>query len=166
MQYDRLSIFGFEADYPKDWRVELKPESDRNRGNLAFHSPTKDNMFISWEILERVQKRYSSLAEQVNGVLENIKKSRGVKSVEVLERKELEINGHKGVFTHLKVTSIHAIFFFKKRVILQELWSLNVYCEQTARFFALYGMSSSDERSLQQANIFKHMQKTFKCHPE
>lgn len=144
--------------------MELKPESDRNRGNLAFHSHTKDNMFISWEILERVQKRYTSLAEQVNDVLENIKKSRGVKSLEVMERKELEINGHRAVFTHLRVTSIHVVFFFKKRVILQELWSLHVYCEKTARFFALYGSSSSEERSLEQADIFKHMQKTFRCH--
>ena len=165
MQYDCLSIYGFGVDYPKDWRVGLKPESDRNRGNLVFHSPTRDNMFVSWEILERVKKRYTSLAEQVNDVLENIKKSRGVKSVEVMERKELEINGHTGVFTHVKVTSIQA-FFLKKRVILQELWSLHVYCEQTARFFALYGSSSSDERSLEQADIFKHMQKTFRCHAE
>jgi len=166
MRYDHLSVYGFAVDYPEDWRVELKPESDRNRGNLAFHSPTKDNMFISWEILERVKRRYTSLAEQVDDVLENVKKSRGVKSLEVMERKELEINGHKGVFTHLKVISIHAVFFFKKRVILQELWSLHVYCEQTARFFALYGMSSSEERSPKQADIFKHMQKTFKCHTE
>jgi len=166
MQYDHLSVYGFAVDYPEDWRVELKPESDRNRGNLAFHSPTKDNMFISWEILERVQKRYTSPAEQVDSVLENIKKSRGVKSLEVMERKELEINGHKGVFTHLKVTSIHAIFFLKKHVILHELWSLHVYCEQTARFFALYGSSTSEEKSLEQADIFKHMQKTFRCHAE
>ena len=166
MPYDRLSIYGFGVDYPKDWRVELKPESDRNRGNVVFHSPTRDNMFVSWEILERVKKRYTSLAEQVNDVLENIKKSRGVKSVEVMERKELEINGHTGVFTHSKVTSIKAFFFLRKRVILQELWSLHVYCEQTARFFALYGSSSSDERSLEQADIFKHMQKTFRCHAE
>ncbi|MFQ6081313.1 MAG: hypothetical protein ACE5OW_06570, partial [Candidatus Bathyarchaeia archaeon] len=110
-------------------------------------------------------KRYTSLAEQVNGVLENIKKTRGVKSVEVMERKELKINGHTGVFTHLKVTSVHG-FFLKKRVVLQEFWSLHVYCEQTARFFALYGSSSSDERSLEQADIFKHMQKTFRCHTE
>jgi len=165
MQYDHLSVYGFCVDYPEDWRVELKPESDRNKGNLAFHSPTKDNMFISWEILERVQKRYTSLAEQVNDVLENIKKSRGVKSLEVMEKKELEINGHTGVFTHLKVTSIQP-FFFKKRVNLQELWSLHVYCEQTARFFALYGSSGSDERSLEQADIFKHMQRTFRCHAE
>ena len=165
MQHDCLSIYGFGVDYPKDWRVELKPESDRNRGNLVFHSPTRDNMFVSWEILERVKKRYTSLAEQVNDVLENIKKSRGVKSVEVMERKELEINGHTGVFTHLKVTSIQG-FFLKKRVILQEIWSLHVYCEQTARFFALYGSSSSDERSLEQADTFKHMQKTFRCHAE
>jgi hypothetical protein len=156
MQYDRLSVYGFGVDYPQDWRVELKPESDRNRGNLVFHSPTRDNMLVSWEILERVQKRYSSLAEQVDGVLENIRKSRGVKSVEVMEREELEINGHTGVFTHLKVTIIQG-FFPKKRVILQELWSLHVHCEQTSRFFALYGSSSSDERSLEQAEIFKHM---------
>lgn len=165
MQYDCLSIYGFEVGYPQGWRVELKPESDRKRGNLVFHSPTRDNMFVSWEILERVKKRYTSLSEQVDDVLEKIKKSRGVKSVEVMERKELEINGHMGVFTHLKATSIHGLFL-RKRVTLQELWSLHVYCEQTARFFAVYGSSSSNQRSPEQADIFKHMQKTFKCHAE
>jgi len=165
MQYDFLSIYGFVVDYPKNWKVELKPESDRNRGNIVFRSPTMGNMLVSWEILERVKGRYNSITEQMNDLLENIKKSRGVKYVEVIERKEVEINGHKGVYTHFKVKSIRS-FFFKKRVVLQELWSLLVYCEQTARFFALHGSLGSYEKSSEQADIFRHMQKTFRCHAE
>ena len=150
-------------EYPVDWRVELNPKSVRTRGDVAFHSPTKNKIILSWDSLQQVKKKYTSLTKHVNEILKKIKKTAGVKSVEVLNQKEIEINKHKAIFMHLKVAST---FFFRKREVFQGNWSLHAYCEQTERYFVLYGSTPPNEKWIEQEDIFKHMQKSFKCHSE
>ena len=162
MQYDHFSIYGFEVEYPEDWRVELNPKSEKKTGEVTFHSPERDRMFVFWGVLEEAKKKYASLDEHVERTIERVKKSRGVNSVEIVERKELEINGHRAIFAHLKATSIQG--FLQRREVSQELWSSHLYCEQTARYFVLHEEPSSDERSKEHADIFEHIQKSFRCH--
>jgi len=164
MQYDHFSIYEFEVEYPKDWRVELAPKSEKEAGDVAFHSPERDSMFVFWSVLEEAEKRYASLDEHVEQTIERVKKSRGVKSVEVVEEKKLKMNGHKAIFVHLKATFIQG--FLRRRMVSREFWSSYLYCEQTARYFVLHGAPSSDERPMEHADIFKHMQKSFRCHTE
>jgi hypothetical protein len=158
MRYDRFLVYGFGIDYPEDWRVELV--GSKGRGLVTFRL-SRDKIFLTWDSLEEAKKRYASLVEHVDKSIREIKESRNVKSVEVIERKEVKINEHKGLFTHLKVVSTQRSLL-KKRVLVHEGWTLHVHCEQTARFFILYGWS--DERLVEQADIFKHMLKSLKCH--
>ena len=162
MQHDRFSIYGFEVEYPEDWRVELNPKTEKETGEVAFQSPEKDRMFVFWGVLEEAKKTFASLDEHVDRTIQKVQKSRGVNSLEVIERKELEISGHRAIFTHLKATFTQG--FLRRREVSQELWSSHLYCEQTARYFVLHGSPSSDERSKKHADVFKHMQKSFKCH--
>ena len=163
MQYDHFSIYGFKIEYPKDWRVELKPKSEKETGEVAFHSPERDRMFVFWGILEEAKKRYASLDEHVERTIKKVKKIRGVNSLEVVERKELEMNGHRAIFALLKATFIQG-FFLRRREVSQELLSSHLYCEQTARYFILHGSPRSDEKSTEHADVFEHMQKSFRCH--
>jgi len=163
MQYDHFSIYGFKVDYPKDWRVELNPKSEKETGEVLFHSPEKDGIFVFWGALEEAKRTYASLDEHVERTIARVKKSRGVKHVEVVERKELEMNGHKAIFAHLKATIIRA-FFLRRIMVSQQLWSFHLYCEQTARYFVVHGSTSSDERSMEHADVFEHVQKSFRCH--
>ncbi|MDH5437417.1 MAG: hypothetical protein OEX76_00775 [Candidatus Bathyarchaeota archaeon] len=163
MQYDHFSIYGFEVEYPKDWRVKLNPKSEKKTGEVAFHSPESDGMFVFWGVLEDAKKKYASVDEHVERTIEKVEKTRGVKSMDIVERKELEINGHRAISTHLKATFIQATFL-RRREVSREVWSFHLYCEQTARYFVLHGSPSSDERSMEQADVFEHMQKTFRCH--
>jgi len=163
MQYDHFSIYGFKVEYPKDWRVELKPNSEKKAGEVAFQSPEKNRISVFWGALEEAEKTFASLEEHVKRTIEKVKKSRGVSSVEVVEQKELEINGHRAIFTHLKATSIQS-FIVKRREISQELWSSHLYCQQTSRYFVVYGSPRSNEKLMEHTDVFKHMQKSFRCH--
>lgn len=163
MQYDHFSIYGFEVEYPKDWRVESNPKSEKNTGDVAFHSPERDRMFVFWGALEEAKKNFTSLDEHVDRTIGRVKKSRGVNFLEVVERKELEMNGHRAIFTHLKATFIQR-FFLRRRRVSQELWASHLYCEQTARYFVVHGSPSSEERSTEHADVFEHMRKSFRCH--
>jgi copper chaperone CopZ len=164
MRYESFSIYGFKIEYPVDWTVELNPKSSRTRGDVVFHSPTKDKFFVSWYSLELVRKKYASLTKHANEIIKKIKKTSGVKSVEVIRQKEVEINKHRTIFMHLRVTSSST--FFRKREIFQENRALHMYCEQTARYFVLYESTRPNERWTEQEDIFNHMQKSFKCHSE
>ena len=163
MQYDHFSIHGFEVEYPKEWRVELHPKSKRKTGEVAFQSPERDRMFVFWGELEEAKKKFASLDEYVEKTIKKVKKSRDVNSVEVVERKELEINGHRAIFTNLRATIIQG-FLLKRRKVPQNLWASHLYCEQTSRFFIVHGSPSSDERSTEHAKVYEHMQKSFRCH--
>ena len=164
MRYESFSIYGFKVEYPVDWIVELNPKSSRTRGDVVFHSPTKDKIFVSWDSLQLVKKKYTSLTKHADKILERIKKTSGVESVEIIKQEEIEINKHKAIFRHLKVASLQTAFSFRKRVLFQENWSLQVYCEQTARYFVLYGSTRPNERWIEQEDIFNHIQKSFRCH--
>ncbi|NIW13592.1 MAG: hypothetical protein GWN31_06590, partial [Candidatus Thorarchaeota archaeon] len=118
MQYDHFSIYGFEVEYPKDWIVELNPKSEKTTGEVAFHSPERDRMFVFWGVLEGAKKKYTSLDEYLEQTIQKVKKIRGVNSLEVVERKELKMNGHRAIFALLKVTFIQG-FFLRRREVSQ-----------------------------------------------
>jgi len=163
MQYDHFSIYGFKVEYPKDWRVELNPKSEKKTGEVAFQSPERNRIFVFWGVLEEAEKTFASLEEHVERTIEKVKKSRGVSSVEVVEQKELEMNGHRAIFTHLKATFIQG-FIVKRREFSQELWSSHLYCQQTGRYFIVHTSPRLNERSMEHADVFKRMQKSFRCH--
>ncbi|NIR87534.1 hypothetical protein GWO13_08260 [Candidatus Bathyarchaeota archaeon] len=159
MQYDNFSIYGFQVEYPENWRVELYPKSAKETGEVSFISPEKDRMFVFWGLLEEVKKTFTSLDEHVERTIKKIEKTRGVDSLEVVERKELEINGHRAIFTNLQATISRGFFLFRRKE-LRGLLACHLYCEKASRFFILHGSLSSMEHE----DVFDHMQKSFKCH--
>lgn len=165
MDYDHFSIYGFEVEYPKDWVVELNPKSMKKKGDVAFYVPEKDRIFVSWGMLEEAKKRYESLDKHVDDAIHgNLRRKRAVKSMEVAERKKIETNGHTTIFNHLKARVAQSQSLFNASETSQEIWSTHHYCEQTARYFVLYGYSSSDDDSKEYVDVFEHMQRSFRCH--
>jgi hypothetical protein len=43
-----FAVYGFGLRIPNDWRVEFNPKGDRIKGDVAFHTPKKNRIFISW----------------------------------------------------------------------------------------------------------------------
>jgi hypothetical protein len=163
VQYEILSIYGFQLGYPRGWIVEFKRKCSRNQGEIIFHAPTKNKITISWYDIGEIKKRYKTINDHVDKIMEKIKKSPGVESVEIIKKTELEINRHKAIFVHLKIGSSQS-FFFRKRVFFQECWSLHVYCENTGRYFVLYCLTRPNESSTNQESVFSYMRESFKCH--
>jgi hypothetical protein len=44
--------------------VEFNPKGDRIKGDVAFHTPKKNRIFISWGPLEEANKRFKTVQER------------------------------------------------------------------------------------------------------
>jgi hypothetical protein len=150
--------------YPLNWNVELDPKSDRNKGNVAFKSPDKTNILVSWGPLEEAKKKYSSPEKFAMDAVNRIKEDRQVKRVELVQTELEEINSHEANFTHIKIIKLdRSLLFSKAKTSELEVRSLHFYCGHSKRYFVVYGMVTPD-KSAQHEEIFKNMLKSFKCH--
>ena len=165
LKFEPFCLYGFCVNYPITWKVEIDPLSNRNKGNVAFKSPKNTYIFVSWGSLKKARKSYSSIDEHVNGVLRDIKKSQGVKKVELILSKPIEINTHKAKLTHVKLilSRFSILPFIKTKKSEQEIRSLHLYCDDSERYFVIYG-TTTPEKSDEQGDIFMSMIKSFQCH--
>lgn len=164
-EYESFSIYGFRTVYPNTWRVELDPKSERNEGNVTFKSPEKGNIVVSWGPLGKAKKRYSSLEEHVKDSIDRIRKESKVKKAELVQTKNVQVNSHKAVFSHIRmIFSLRRLWpFGKAKTFEQEVHSLHLYCRDSKRYFVVYGVTTSD-KSLQQGHIFENVIRSFVCH--
>ena len=163
MDYDRFSIYGFQIGYPRTWKVELNPKSEHAKGDVAFKSPEKTKMFVSWGLLETVKKKFASLDDQVEASIKRIKKDGQVGHLEVLDRKELEVCGHRALYTRLCATVQSASFFSRSAGGQRELWAMHLRCEESGRYFVVYASSETAKKLEEVADIYNHLQASFRC---
>lgn len=164
-EYEPFCTYGFCTVCPATWKIELNPKSDRKEGDVAFKSPEKVNIFVSWGPLEKAKKRYASIEEHADDSLKRIKKNPGVKAVELIERKELRISAHKALFSHVKVILTRPSFipFSKEKMYEREVRCLHLYCDSLERYYVLYGEIMPD-KTAEHGEIFRNMVKSFSCH--
>lgn len=159
--YERFSMYGFSVDYPDTWEVELNPKSDRTAGDVVFKT-LRHRIFLTWGTLERVKAKYDSLDKHAEAGLQKVRKGGDVRKLEMLERREIYINGHKSIFNRFKVTL--GVSFFAMRSAYREVSSVHLHCEDTGRFFVLYESVMGSVSSAELGTVFEHMKESFRCH--
>jgi hypothetical protein len=164
-EYDSFSIYGFSTVYPIAWKIELDPNQERSKGNVTFKSPQKANIVVNWGSLEKARKKYSSIEEHAKDSINRIKKEPKVRRVQLLQTKDIQVNSHKAIFSHVRIifSMPNLLPFRKAKTYEQEVHSLHLYCKPSKRCFVIYGITTPNE-SLQQDRIFKIIIKSFRCH--
>jgi hypothetical protein len=162
MEYDRFAVYGFQVEYPSTWKVELNTKSEHAKGDVAFKAKDNTRMFVSWGLLETAQKKYASLDEQVKGSVQRIKKDGQVGRMQVLDQKELQMSGHRALYTRLSAT-VQSTSFLSRSVGQRELWSAHLHCEKSGRFFVIYGSSHTEKELVEITDIYNRLRESFKC---
>jgi hypothetical protein len=163
LSHSAFAIYGISLSIPESWTVEINPKGNRQKCDVAFHTPDGTKFYVSWGILEEAQKRFKTLDEHVDYSLNQVKKGRDVDSVKVEQRSEGKINGHRSVFT--KVSVMIRSGFFGRTLIKRTFLSTHFYCPDLSRFYVVYmlsGTSQVDEESM--SNIYEEVLNSLRCH--
>jgi len=165
LEFDFFCIYGFRTVYPVGWKIELDPKSERSDGNVTFKSPEKARIVVSWGPLEKAKEKYSSLEEHVRDSVNRIQKDRKVKKVELVQTKNVQVNSHKAILSHIRMvfSTRRLLPFGKGKTHEREVRSLHLYCKPSGRYFVVYGVTASD-KSVQQGRIFENIIESFMCH--
>ena len=161
LPFERLAVYGFAMDYPTNCRVEFNPKSDRNQGDIAFKSSDGYKVFLSWGEMKKVEK-FRDIDAHADYSLERIKGSREAKILDV-KRERRRANGHPASFNHVKLELVKRGIFFNQTKTSQEVRSLHLHCENTSRYFVIYG-PATPLQSEKQGEIIARMIQSFVCH--
>jgi hypothetical protein len=163
LKYDRFSVYGFAIDYPSTYAINFN-KAEHDKGEISFLSPKGDKVAMSWGKLEKMQKRYGSVEEEAQEGVRRLKKSKDISNFEIVEHKITRINNHDSVFDHVSFTHHRIVFpLVTRRAEEFQVRSLHLQCEQSSRFFVVYGMVDSN-RSSELGSIFQNMIESFACH--
>ena len=165
LEYEFFCIYGFRTVYPVGWKIELDPKSERSDGSVTFKSPEKVNIVVSWGTLEKAKEKYSSLKEHVRDSIDRIQKDRKVKKVELVQTKNVQVNSHEAILSHIRLvfSTRRLLPFGKAKRHEREVRSLHLYCKPSGRYFVVYGVTTTDKSSLQ-GRIFENIIESFACH--
>ena len=162
MEYEQFSLYGLSIEYPMGWQVELPRRLERNNGDASFRSPEGFSVSIFWGPLERVSSKFQTPAEYASDVFSKIKKSRGIKSLDLLEEASMPMGGHEGAFYKTEETIVYG-GMIKRRMFKQITIAAHFFCGDSKRYFTLYG-TIPPQRAEEQEKIIRHMIQSIKCH--
>lgn len=159
-KYELFAAYGVVVEYPAGWNLEFRVLK-RERGVVSFKSGIDESSFtLTWSPLKEVRKKFSSPEEHVEKVLEGFKSKSGVKELEVLEKRELIVNGHQAVL--VRVRAKLRTSFFSRAWLLSHIQALYIHCDESDRCLVTYSVSTSQENKL--FRTFEHVVSTIKCH--
>ena len=93
----------FSMDYPEVCTIEFNPKSMKQRGDVVFHFPDREKMFVSWGKLDVAQKKFATVEEQAEKSLKAASKSAQTKTMERVKQDSMKINSHKAVYNHVRM---------------------------------------------------------------
>ncbi len=95
----------------------------------------------------------------------SIKRMKGSReaSVKDVRRESTTVNGHAASFSDVKLEIVRRGIFFNRKTTPQDVRSLHVHCDNSSRYFVLYG-PTPPEKSDEQAKVFTKMIQSFACH--
>jgi hypothetical protein len=163
--FEMFTVYRFSMDYPSLCRIEFNPKSRPEAGDVVFHFPDREKVFLSWGKLEDAQKQFHSVDDQAEHSLKIIKKSKQVKGFEKVKEDTLMISSHRALYNHVKMGEVPPRIFPGKRTISRETLSLHLHCEPLSRYFVIYTMLSPNAPE-DFENLFLDMVRSFKCHQE
>lgn len=161
--FEKFSVYGFSIDYPPVCRVEFNPKSRRESGDVVFHFPDKEKLYLSWGALEKAKKNFRTVEKHAEHSVENLRKSGNVKNFERVKHDTLNVNKHKAIYNHVKVDQPIPGIFSSKKMTYRQGYSCHLHCENSSKYFVIYTvLSPSGPEDF--GELFLEMAKSFKCH--
>ena len=159
--FEKLSIFNFFIDYPSVCRLEFNPKSKHDSGDIAFHFPDKDKVFLTWGELEKAKKKFETLEEYAENSIKQVKNLS--KTFERVTPYSLSLNSHNAIYNQTSLSQQSpGLFGAGRKPIRRGTYSIHLYCEKSSRFFVIYALSGSTDESFRE--IFMKMVNSFRCH--
>ncbi|MCS7139129.1 MAG: hypothetical protein N3F04_02150 [Candidatus Nezhaarchaeota archaeon] len=161
MEVERFEVYGVGVNYPKEWIVEFR-KLRREDGEVIFRSNRGSYMTLLWGPLSDALKRHDDLDSYVEYMVQSLSKSKQIKRFEILTRGVIEVNGHRALTAHMKISVSHG-GVFTKSYVEQDVRTMHLFCDRTNRIMIIYSVSSSGcEEDGERA--FKGALESFKCH--
>jgi len=161
---EKFAVYGAEVEIPADWRVEFNPKGTRKKADVVFQSPHGNRFFVSWGPLEEAQKKFKTLEEHRDYGIKRIKKGPDVRSAEVSDLNELQIDGHRALMSHVNAKLQRGMM--SRGVSSRDIWSIHFYCPQTSRYYVVYSMQRESDEFDDLSAIFRSLADSMKCHPD
>jgi hypothetical protein len=162
--FETFSVYNFSIDYPPVCRVEFNPKTRREGGDIVFHFPDREKVFLSWGNLEKAEKKFETAEKQAEHSLQVVKKSGNVKKMEKLSSDSLTLNSHKAAYNRVRLDEQSGGLFPGKRTVPHDAYSVHLHCDKSSRYFVIYTMLSPKAPEDFGDAIFMVMTKSFKCH--
>jgi hypothetical protein len=162
--FENFSVYNFSVDYPKVCRLEFNSKSTRQKGDIVFHFPDREKIFVSWGALEDAQKRFATVDEQAERSIKAAGKTAHTKDMERVKQDSMNINSHRAAYNHVKMEETSAGFISSKGKVKRDVMSLHLHCEPTSRYFVIYAMPTRNAPE-DFGDLFLDTARTFECHP-
>jgi hypothetical protein len=164
-EFEKFSAYKFSIGYPLVCRLEFSPKSRREAGDVVFHFPDREKIFISWGKLEDAQKKYPTLDGQAEHTIEVMKKNANPKTFERLAQDSLNIHSHKAAYNHARFDGYigGGGLLPRRKTVRKEMLSVHLRCENGSRYFVIYSTPSINAPK-DFSDLFLSMVKTFECH--
>jgi len=159
---ETFAMYGFRIEIPRDWRVELNPKTNRQKGDVAFHSPRGNKFFISWGTLGEATKRFTSLQEHRDNSVKQIRGGRDVKDISVEGSHEETLSGHTALFSHIKAEIRSGAF--SRSTSDRGMSSVHLYCPETSRYYIVYFLLGDPNEYPDFTKMFEETARSFVCH--
>ena len=156
-----FAVYGFKLVIPDTWRIEFNPKGDRLKGEVAFHTPSRNAIFLAWGSLEEAVKRFKTLTEQRDWGVARIAKTRGTRGIKMEESKSLQICGHEALLTRIAAIPSRGVLSQKQseRAVI----SMHLHCPVMSRFYVLYvAPNNAEEDGF--GELFERVAQSFVCH--
>jgi hypothetical protein len=161
--FERFSVYGFSLDYPKVCRIEFNPKSRREGGDVVFHFPDREKLYLTWGALEKVQEKFPTVEEQAEQSLKTIRKTGSVRNLERLKQDSIEVNSHRAAFNHIRLDEAAGGLFPSKRTVKHEAYSVHLRCSESTRYFVIYTMLSANAPQ-DFGELYDYVVQSFRCH--
>ena len=147
-------------------RVEFNPKSRRESGDIVFHFPDREKIYVSWGDLEVAKKKFQTPENQAEHGIKRLMEGRSVseKESEKVTQDSLKINRHRAAYNRVKLGEVSpGLFMSKKKTVTREAYSVHLHCEDTSRYFVIYSLLSPNAPE-DLGELLLTMARSFKCH--
>jgi hypothetical protein len=160
---EKFSVYRFSINYPQVCRIEFNPKTTRQKGDVVFHFPDREKLFVSWGALRDAKKKFGTVEEQAGRSLKSASKSARTKAPEWVQHDSIEVNSHRGIYNHVRLEESSVGFISSKGRTKRDVISLHLHCEPSSRYFVIYSMPSRFAPE-DFGDLFMKMVRTFQCH--
>jgi hypothetical protein len=135
----------------------------REKGHAAFHSPGRNQFFISWGSLKEAEEKFPTLEGQAEGNIKRLRKLGDVKNLDVKTSNTI-ISGHDAILSDVNAEVVSGGLFFSRSSYMRRLCSAHLRCPQSERYFVLYSNNINPREYPNFQQIVEAMENSFRCH--